>query len=307
MENPGYSIIKMLYKTNIFAFVGLKDSKTFSDQQLMIWDDLTKKSLSDLTFINPILNLEMRLDYFFVITAYRIYIFDSKTFEHSLSLTTDYNPHGLFGVSMMQDIKPICVFPSENGNGKVRVQTLDKENLNNNAKLFEVKCHESKLAFIAVSFDGKIFATASENGQKIRIFSTDKEREYLQELHRGQSKANINILCIDEKNKYLSAISDKCTIHIWSIKQARDKLVELKLYKETEEEKEENNIENQKSFFSFFIKNEWSFGQLRLKEESQIFTFGPNNNIFVVTKGGKLYKAPIKKDKIESSFEENLF
>lgn len=46
----------------------------------------------------------------------------------------------------------------------------------------------------------------------------------MQELNRGQEKADIKCISIDFKNQFVAASSERGTIHIWSLAQSIEKI-----------------------------------------------------------------------------------
>ena len=107
-----------------------------------------------------------------------------------------------------------------------------------------------------------MLATASEEGRKIRIFETEKG-DNLQELNRGNEKADIKYISIDFKNQFIAASSERGTIHIWSLSQSIEKIKKSGKILLVEEDKN-TRISNVGSVFSIlpnflgvgYLKNE---------------------------------------------------
>jgi hypothetical protein len=67
------------------------------------------------------------------------------------------------------------------------------------------------------------------------------------------------------------------------------------------ENSEIKSIENKRSIFNVlpnflggeFFNSEWSFAQVRIKEQKSICTFGSDNTMIIVCSNGKYYKAKI--------------
>ena len=290
-------MVSMLYKTNIFGIVGSDNNEEFKQKQVIIWDDSANKILYKIKMTENVLNLKMRRDKIFIVCLTKIYIVNTKNgYYLSCKKETGNNPNGLIAINYDEE-NTIIVYPSSDENkdkGEITIENLD----NNEVKyLFP---HKNKVAYIALSYNGLLLATASEDGKKIRIFET-QNLEKLQELNGGAEKADIKCISIDFRNQFLAASSIKGTIHIWSLSQSIEKLKKSGKYKINDEDVSENKISNTGSIFSVlpsflgggFFDNEWSFAQVRLDEPYSIFHFGSDNSLIIITSSGKYYKAKI--------------
>ena len=295
----------MLFKTNIFGLVGSEKNPEYKQNQVILWDDKKKVILCKYTIKDKVLNLKLRRDKIVIVCHSKIYVFNLKTFEMLADIETGPNPKGLVGISYI-DTKYILVYPSNDKENHLTVKHSDSK------KFIYISPHKNKIAYITLSFNGWLLATASEDGKKIRIFETEAG-EFLQELNRGQEKADIKCISIDFKNQFIAASSQRGTIHIWSLAQSIEKIKKLgKIVEET------NNISNIGSVFSYlpsflgggYFKNEWSFAQVRLDEPYSIFYFEVENSLIIITSTGKYYRARIDLQKggdCQILQEEELF
>ncbi|KAM0821879.1 hypothetical protein ACQ4PT_071883 [Festuca glaucescens] len=80
----------------------------------------------------------------------------------------------------------------------------------------DVHAHDSSVACIALSCDGRLLATAGSKGTLVRIFSTD-DGSKLQELRRGTDRADINCIVFSPDSKWLAVSSDKATVHVFRV------------------------------------------------------------------------------------------
>ncbi|CAM0907369.1 unnamed protein product [Alopecurus aequalis] len=80
----------------------------------------------------------------------------------------------------------------------------------------DVRAHESRVACIALSRDGRLLATAGSKGTLLRIFSTDDGTK-LQELRRGTDRADIHCIVFSPDSKWLAVSSDKATVHVFRV------------------------------------------------------------------------------------------
>ena len=276
-------MVIMLYRTNILALVGSDNNVNNKRSKLIIWDDRQKKSLSELKFNQNIMNVKLTKEKIIIVCRDKIYVFNLSTFKNMDIIETGDNSHGI--VSVSYDSETLLAYPDKK-KGQVRIKNYDK------SSVFYIKAHENNIAFIALSYDGSLLATASEQGTLIRIFNTDNG-DLLQEVRRGKDRADIKYICFEPNYKYIAASSNKGTIHIWSLAQT------LKTLNKTSDDT--NLIENKKSGLKWlpkfmggeFFSSEWSFAQVRITDQRSICCFGKDNTIIVVSTEGKYYKAQI--------------
>ena len=279
------AMVIMLYRTNILALVGSDNNMNNKRNKLIIWDDNQRKPLSELKFNQNIMNVKLRKDKIFVVCRDKIYVFNLSTFKNMDTLETGDNSHGIVGVSFVQE-QTILAYPDKI-KGHVRIKNYEK------SSTFSIKAHENNIAYISVSYDGNLIATASEQGTLIRIFETESG-DKLQEVQR-EDKADIMHICFSSDYRFLAASSSKGTIHIWSLAPTLKKL----------NKSVENEIENKKSGLKWlpgflggdFFGSEWSFAKVRITDHRSICCFGSENSIIIVSTNGKYYKAEIDLEK----------
>ena len=277
------SMVVMLYRTNILALVGSDNNVNNKRSKLIIWDDRQKKSLSELKFNQNIMNVKLTKEKIIIVCRDKIYVFNLSTFKNMDIIETGDNSHGIVAVSY--DSETLLAYPDKK-KGQVRIKNYDK------SSVFYIKAHENNIAFIALSYDGSLLATASEQGTLIRIFNTDNG-DLLQEVRRGKDRADIKYICFEPNYKYIAASSNKGTIHIWSLAQT------LKTLNKTSDDT--NLVENKKSGFNWlpkfmggeYFSSEWGFAQVRITDQRSICCFGKDNTIIIVSTEGKYYKAQI--------------
>jgi WD40 repeat protein len=282
-------MVIMLYRTNILALVGSDNNVNDKRSKLIIWDDKQKKPLSELKFNQNIMNVKLRKDKIIVVCRDKIYVFNLSTFKNMDIIETGDNSHGIVGVSYEPE-QTLLAYPDKK-KGHVRIKNYEK------SSVFHINAHENNIAYIVLSYDGSLLATASEQGTLIRIFNTDNGN-ILQEVRRGKDKADIKYICFEPNYRFIAASSNKGTIHIWSLSNA------LKCLNKNHEE-ESNTIENKTSGLKWlpsflggeFFNSEWSFAKVRITDHRSICCFGPDNTIIVVSTEGKYYKAQIDMEK----------
>ena len=296
-------MVVMLYRSNILALVGSENNPIYNKNKVIIWDDYQKKTLSELKFSQNILNLKLRKDKIAVICTDKIYLFNLSSFQSIDIIETGENPHGVIGINYSLE-KTIIAYPDKK-KGKIKIKNYEKTSDIN------VNAHEKTIGIIVLTINGDLMASATEMGTIVRIFNTDNGN-MIQEVRRGKEKAQIKCICFEENNKFIAATSNRGTVHIWSLSNALKNVKKEIKDNETEKQptdelkaKTENgdikSIENKRSIFNVlpnflggeFFNSEWSFAQVRIKEQKSICTFGSNNTIIIVCSNGKYYKAKI--------------
>jgi len=283
------SMVIMLYRTNVLALVGSDNNMNHKRSKLIMWDDYYQKTLSELKFNQNIMNVKLRKDKIVVVCRDKIYVFNLKTFKNMDIIETGDNAHGIVAVSYETD-QTLLAYPDKK-KGQVRIKNYEK------GSVFYIKAHENNIAYIALSYDGSLIATASEQGTLIRIFNTENGN-LLQEVRRGKDKADIKYICFEPNFRFIAASSNKGTIHIWSLANT------LKSLNKTNEN-DKNIVENKTSGLKWlpnflggeFFNSEWSFAQVRITDQRSICCFGAENTIIVVSTDGKYYKAQIDIEK----------
>ena len=279
------TMVVMLYRTNILALVGSDNNMNNKRSKLIIWDDCQKKPLSELKFNKNIMNVKLRKDKIVVVCRDKIYVFNLSNFKNIDIIETGDNSHGIVGISYEQD-QTLLAYPDK-GRGKVRIKNYEK------SSVFYINAHENNIAYITLSYNGSLLATASEQSTLIRIFNTENGN-LLQEVSRGKDKADIQYICFEPNYRFIAETSNDGTIHIWSLANTLKSLNRIG-------DNENTIIENKTSWLKWllnfvgglFFNSEWSFAQVRITDHRSICCFGADNTIIVVSTDGKYYKAQI--------------
>ena len=87
-----------------------------------------------------------------------------------------------------------------------------------------INAHDTEIGAMAVNPEGTLIASASNRGHIIKIYSTDGG-EVVQELKRGNSKAEISSIVFHPSQYILACTSSKSSIHIFEIKKAVEKCI----------------------------------------------------------------------------------
>jgi hypothetical protein len=176
-----------------------------------------KKKLKELSFGEPIIAVRVTAKYCIVILLTRTvsldYTKDPETGTFNLGSVRGlyHTANNQFGLCCIRGDS--LVLPGETP-GQVQILTLSSKD----KKVF--KAHESALRQLAMSRDGMIIATASQQGTIMRIFSTSDPTKS-SELRRGLESASIWGLAFSPSAHFLASTSDKGTLHIWDLRVPR--------------------------------------------------------------------------------------
>ena len=132
-----------------------------------------------------------------------------KPLREILRYKTCENQKGLVAITESNLINAMAIMGVDKGSIRI---IYDNENQQYDTV---IKAHNSSLAAISISRDGKLVATASEKGTKIKLFDAFTGK-MLKELHRGKKKAEIYSISFSSDSRFLAVSSDRETIHVFS-------------------------------------------------------------------------------------------
>jgi len=300
--NGGIGYVEMLFRCNILALVGGGSNPRYPPNKVMIWDDHQNRCIGELSFRSEVKAVKLRRDRVVVVLEHKIYVYDFSHLRLLDHIETISNIKGLCALCPDPD-NTILVCPGLQ-KGYLREELYDIKRMN------LIQGHDSSLVAFALSFDGKLLATASEKGTLIRIWDT-ASGEKLQELRRGADQADIQSLCFSPKtSKWLAVSSDKGTIHIFKVKRPptgekqstvssnTNNKEEKEKEKEKEAENPTSNLTMLKGVLPKYFSSEWSFAQFRVPDVKTAVAFGSEeNSIVVVSADGIFYKASFDAEK----------
>ena len=275
----GVSVISILNRCNVLAFVGTGDNIKFPPNKVILWDEEGAKVINEFVLRYNILNVKLKRTKIFLICESNIIVFSLGNYQKIDSIKTFSNKTGIFGICSDPKIN-IISYPSTD-KGKIIIKKYD-EKKEGEFITNEFKAHHTEIIALIMNYDGSLVASASVKGTIIRIIKTSNG-DIIQELRRGTESAEIYCLSFDFNSTYIACSSNKGTIHIFNIKN----------------DENNNEVQNQKSYFgsvmSFlgyqnqYLNSEWSFARYRLTcKEKSIVTFSPDNSssVIVITSDG---------------------
>lgn len=212
--------VEMLFRTNLIAIVGGGSNPKYADNTVLIIDDSQKDSekkiVMELTFVQPVMSVRLRMDRLVVVLRNQIHVF---SFPHNprrlFTCETRDNPRGLCEVCSSIE-SHLMVFPAHK-RGSLQLLDLSLTESCQSTAPLTITAHQNDIAALAVNHQGSLVATASVKGTLIRVFDVSSRRQ-LTELRRGADTAMLYCITFSADSAFLCASSDKGTVHIFAIK-----------------------------------------------------------------------------------------
>ncbi|EGP89137.1 uncharacterized protein MYCGRDRAFT_70550 [Zymoseptoria tritici IPO323] len=126
---------------------------------------------------------------------------------HSLH-NTSHNPFALCCLT-----NDLLVLPAQSTGQIQLISLLPKASTNKRV----VRAHNSSLRAVALSPDGSLLVTTSEQGTLLRVFTTST-LDQIAEFRRGLDHAIIYDLAFSPGNRWLASTSDKGTLHVFDLR-----------------------------------------------------------------------------------------
>jgi WD repeat-containing protein 45 len=271
--------VEMLFKTNMYAIIGGGENPLESPNKLILWDVITKKKTTELSYRHPVIGVKWKRDKLIVSLPDMVYIYHLTSLRlfTQLEISNIYETsHDNLIVLHPESDKNILITPSTII-GCITVYPFDDKN----NTPYHIPAHQSEISYIVMNQDATLVATSSIKGTLIRVFDL-KNSKLVHEFRRGIDMARINNICFDPTSKYLIVSSNKGTIHIYSL---------------------ETTQTNTKSFFSpisgvlpQYFSSEWSYKQVKLPKLNDVeFKICVDNEvIYIVTYLGGIYTINLK-------------
>ncbi|KAL0375738.1 UNVERIFIED_CONTAM: Autophagy-related protein 18a [Sesamum calycinum] len=279
-QGVGFRIVQMILGTSKFAVVttGLRR------QKIMIWHDydLVRQVNEVLCFHSEVKSVRVRPDRVVAVMMQKVFVYDHKNLQLLHEIETGPNPKGLCEISMSGGMVLVCL-GSEKGEVRVEHYGLSSSKL--------IKAHDSDVACVALSNDGRLLATASTKGTLVRVFDTLDGR-LLQELRRGSERAEVHSLSFSSDTEWLAVSSNKGTVHVFSLKTSS-----RSIGTDGSQEAEQNNsplscLSSFKGILSNYFSSEWSVARFHVPQDIQhIVTFGhQKHTVLIIGMNGIFYR-----------------
>jgi len=326
----GIGVVEMLFRCNILALVGGGRNPRYPPNKVMIWDDHLNRQIGELSFKTPVKAVKLRRDRVVVVLLEQIYVYRFADLKLMDSINTYPNPLGLCALSP-NSTNNVLACP-QTSKGHVTVNLYDIR------KTVRIKAHQREITSLVLNTEGKLLATASEQGTLIRVFETHNGG-IQHELRRGVDKAFIRCMTFNPTSQFLACASDKGTIHVFRIgkkfkgttpallgdrsidrsgggseKKGADMTVDATIAT-TAQGGDQSSAKNTKSALSFlgsvlpkYFSSEWSFAKFHIDSNMILVAFGSSpNTIIAVTAEGEFYKASFAKCSEKEEMEQLVY
>eukprot|EP01029_Cantina_marsupialis_P006530 TRINITY_DN1718_c0_g1_i2.p1 TRINITY_DN1718_c0_g1~~TRINITY_DN1718_c0_g1_i2.p1 ORF type:complete len:361 (+),score=91.16 TRINITY_DN1718_c0_g1_i2:97-1179(+) len=277
----GIGQVQMLYRCNLLALVGGGTSPYAHPNKVMIWDDHQNRCIGELSFRTEVKAVRLRRDRIAVALTNKVYVYNFSDLKVKDHFETGKNPLGLLAFSPTLTSCPVLACPGIN-KGHVFIKNFELDGRNH-----IIHAHESELACLELSMEGKRLATASMKGTLIRIFDTSTA-QLLKELRRGSDRAFIHSLAFSANNEYFACTSDKRTVHVWKLSKSATESPE------EEEDNSKSSLSFMKGILPKYFSSVWSHSQFKVKSDKAICGFTSKhekNSLVVVTSDGVFIEA----------------
>lgn len=287
VSGSGIGIVQMLFRSNYLALVGGGQNPQYPLNKVMLWDDHTMRCFGELSFRSEVKSVRFRRDCVVVVLLQKVYVYEFPSLTRGHEIETVENPRGLCEVSQTSASR-VLVCPGLQ-KGQVRVEHYSSK------RTKYIAAHDSSLACLALTNDGRFLATASNKGTLIRIHNT-LDGSLLQEVRRGADRAEIYSIAFSSNARWLAVSSDKGTIHVFNLKFDSGSLGSERYYGASGPK---NSTSSAVSHFSFikgvlpkYFSSEWSVAQFRLPEGLRsIVAFGHRKNtVVILSMDGSFYR-----------------
>ncbi|KAJ0079987.1 hypothetical protein Patl1_22567 [Pistacia atlantica] len=244
-SSGGIRFVAMLFRHNIMCLIN------GATNCVRIWDDVSSRYLGEIPCRAEVKNVKLGLDRIVVVLTQRITVYGFKDLR------------------VLHEIDTV---------GQVRVQNFEF------SRTEFIMAHDSNIACLALTLDGRFLATASCKGTLIRVFNTS-DGSLLQEVRRGADRAEIYSLAFSKTAQWLAVSSDKGTVHVFGLKIHSDTSLT-----QTTTAVPQLDVSSNASSLSFFkgvlpkyFSSVRSVAQVRLKEGVKYLVgFGKNDFTVVI-------------------------
>ncbi|KAF5739866.1 autophagy-related protein 18a-like [Tripterygium wilfordii] len=277
--------VAMLFRSQMLGLVGPPNAGSdplqppmFPSNKLMIWNDVDSRCIGELSFRSDVKSVRLRNDRIVVVLQHRVYVYNFADLRLVHQIETAANPRGLCEVSHV--VGPMVLVTLGLQKGQLRIEDYRSK------RTKFVMAHDSRIACLTLTQDGRLLATASNKGTLIRVFNA-LDGSLLQEVRRGSERAEIYSLAFSSTAQWLAASSEKGTVHVFCLKAVSGLLGNDGSCAGAEQSRSDQpsklSLSLLKGILPRYFSSEWSVAQFRLNEGLQyLVAFGLQKNTLMI-------------------------
>ena len=214
-----------IHRSNIIVILGTKSNPRFQENSVHLWDIEKKESIGSINIkentFQPddiIFDIFLANIYLFLVSRYRIYMFDLMTLEHQFTFEDVWGVEG--GVSFsFSETKIVLAYISNTNHSIVKINKIRilKDKLEYSQRFLTTNL--GSVQYIKISPRYKFLAVADSIGEKINFYSL-RSYKIKKSLWLGYSnKVKIVSIFFDIDNNYIGVYSQLNILQIFPISE----------------------------------------------------------------------------------------
>ncbi|KAL8171746.1 hypothetical protein V2J09_023550 [Rumex salicifolius] len=275
----GIASVQMLFRCNILAVVGGGDRPQYPPSKVMIWNDHECRCIGELSFRSDVKSVRLRRDRIIVALLQKVFVYNFVDLKLLHQIETFANPKGLCEISCASNSLVLACLGLQKGQIRVEHYAIKRTKF--------IMAHDSRIAAMALTQDGRIMATASSKGTLVRIFNT-LDATLLQEVRRGTDRAEIQSLAFSPSAQWFAVSSNRGTVHVFNLKLDSSSPGNSVLRRTSSEPihytpPPVSSLSFMKGVLPKYFSSEWSVAQFHLREGILYsIAFGQQENTIVI-------------------------
>lgn len=163
--NFSFSIVQLLFRSNVMVCVGSGTDPNFLGNKVMVWDDINCCYNRQLSVRSEVRAVRLRNDRIVVVLMQKVHVYGFKDMNVLQMIETYMNDKGICEVSQVSGKMVLVTLGLRKG--EVRI-----EHCYGLKKTRFILAHGSRIACLALTNDGRFLATASTKGTLVRVYNT---------------------------------------------------------------------------------------------------------------------------------------
>ena len=213
-----------IHRSNILIILGTKTNPRFQENTVHLWDLEKQETIGSINIkedpFQPddiVFDLFLANTYLFLISKYRIYMFDLMTLEHEFTFEDVWGIEGGISYSFSER-KIVFAYISNTNHSIVKINKIKitKDKLEYSQRFLSTDFES--IQYIKISPQYGYLAVADANGEKINLYSL-RSYKVKKFLWRGYGQVKIVSIFFDSDNNYLGLYSSQKTLHIYPISE----------------------------------------------------------------------------------------